>query len=107
MSMRAYVALFVVVAGCSGGSDSKTDAPPGVDRALQPRDAPPTYDTCAGAPTLTFASGFATATASTVGATDDAAASCGGTGGPDVVFKVTTPMVGTLLVNPLRAVLLN
>jgi hypothetical protein len=103
MSMRAYVAwLLLIVAGCNGGSDSKVDAPIGSD--TRPIDAPidmapPTYDTCAGAQTLTFANGLAAGTANTGGAADDTAASCGGVGGPDVVFRFTTPTVGTLLVD--------
>ncbi|HEY5924719.1 MAG TPA: hypothetical protein VIV11_23730, partial [Kofleriaceae bacterium] len=98
--MRARVALLLLIAGCSGGSDGKADAPgPDGPRADAPIDAPTLHDTCAGATTLTFANGFAIATASTVGAADDTAASCGGTGGPDVVYRFTTPMVGTLLVD--------
>jgi hypothetical protein len=98
--MRAHVALLslLVVAGCSGG-DSKVDAPTVVDG---PPDGPPdaaTYDTCAGARELTFVSGLATGTADTNGARDDATASCGGAGSPDVVLKFTTPTVATLLVN--------
>ena len=98
--MRAHVAWLLLIAGCSGGSDSKVDAP-GSDgpRIDAPIDAPTVHDTCAGATTLTFANGFATATASTVGAADDTSASCGGSGGPDVVYKFTTSMVGTLLVD--------
>jgi hypothetical protein len=100
MSMRAHVALLslLVVPGCSGGN-SKVDAPTVVDG---PPDAPPdaaTYDTCAGARELTFVTGLATGTADTNGAGDDATASCGGAGSPDVVFKFTTPTVSTLLIN--------
>ena len=101
MSMRAHVAfaLLVVVAGCNGDSNSKVDAPGVVDGPVDaPHDAA-TYDTCAGARELVFASGFAMGTADTTGARDDTTASCGGSGGPDVVLKFTTPTVGTLLVN--------
>src|SRR5688500_12042153 len=99
MSMRAHVALVsLLLVGCNG-EESKVDAPGVVDG---PVDAPPdaaTYDTCAGARELVFANGFATGTADTTGARDDTAASCGGSGSPDVVLKFTTPMVGTVLVN--------
>jgi hypothetical protein len=54
--------------------------------------------TCASAVELSMSGGSATATGNTEGVGDESEGSCGGAGGTDLVYKLTTPSVGTLRV---------
>jgi hypothetical protein len=56
-------------------------------------------DTCAQPHEILLVNGVGTAIGDTTGQRDDAAGSCAGTGAPDVVYRFTTPSVGTLTID--------